>query len=625
MILVSTVVNKELYDIVNKYESWIEETFISDATEERFDRMIRAVRENNPRGYILVVITEELRGIAEQMKRAGICDAVCTYDEREIEESILYQGSPAVHRLVDNYRKQLTELRDSHSSEDTTEALEKLNELENNLRDAELEITARDNRIKELSDEKERLKESINELQAARQQSSVEAGAQQAASEERYRAKLQEYEDKLAQLTAECAKETGSMADAIRLRDDSINDLRTQLDNAHTQIEILKKGNERQAVSSDALEDLRAELNDARRELAEKTTEVYRLQSANDDLESELNASSSAIESFKDREAQSKARLDIAESRNTKLKAEMDRMRDEYKNTDAKSAELEAEVARLRVELEDTQNTETGPAEARLLSLGLENYRGKAMIIGVCGYGSSFYTANAAVSVAYTLGALTDVALIDLDPSYSSMNSLMGVKRLTYSEDMVDENGNVVMDNVKHKPKQRQLSYIKALNEKQVYTKGMCKVFENKSGSVYYGGGCLGGINTLDKDRFVQELNGLAGNTSYIVLNLGCFSMDLLPVLSEISSCGRIVSILEGRPMPIRYMAGQFSSLLNIPVREVHWILASDVPITDDVVEKLSGANIVTVGEELASSRANIMGMGIFSNTFRNFVNVLTQ
>jgi hypothetical protein len=112
---------------------------------------------------------------------------------------------------------------------------------------------------------------------------------------------------------------------------------------------------------------------------------------------------------------------------------------------------------------------------------------------------------------------------------------------------------------------------------------------------------------------------------SYTVLNLGCLSADLYPILAEISIAGKLVCVVDGAKMPVKFVSGQLGAC-QIPVQDASWILVSNTPVVDSGVDEvLAGANRVVVTEERANSRNVTLETGQFGRTFANFVATLSQ
>ena len=91
MILVSALVDRDLYDVIQKHQVWIEETFVSEYTEESFSTVVNAVRTNNPTAFILLIVPPAFEEIARTLP----VNDVCVYDGTDIkavESRIIYQG-----------------------------------------------------------------------------------------------------------------------------------------------------------------------------------------------------------------------------------------------------------------------------------------------------------------------------------------------------------------------------------------------------------------------------------------------------------------------------------------------------------------------------------------------------
>lgn len=606
MILISALVNEALYEVIQRHQTWIEDTFVSESTEESLNAVVTATRHNNPDAFILLVIPSEFEEYAKTLP----CNATCIFnggvDEvKNVESSILYQGSPAVHRLVDNYKKQLAEASSSsQNSEELAWRVAEIESLQEKLTDSKLEIEARDKHITELEDEKVRLIAEIENMQADAVHNNTELGAQRVQEENQHREEVQALNDRIQSLTEERAREVAQMTEAIRTRDATIDELNTTLANANAQVEILRKGNEANANAvqeDESKQQLQQQFLEAQRELITLRSQV-------ESLNHELAGSNVTIEALTNQQELLKTEVRAANERADASKKTLEEVQRNIGDSANEMIRLRAENAQLHQEkLEACNSVKTVASEE--LSLGLAKYTGRALIIGVFGYGSSYYTANVAASVANSLGTLTDVALIDLDPCYSSINGFYNVSRFTAKDTTTGKSA----------------PYVSALNDKAYFTAGFTKAKQNKSGSVYYGGGCLGGMKKLNADRFVEELNGLAATLSYIVLNLGCLSPDIYPVLSEISVAGKLVCAVDGAKMPVKIVAGQLTSC-SIPPQDASWVLVSDTPVVDGSVESvLSGANTVMVTESRANSRDMTLETGQFGRTFANFVSTLSQ
>lgn len=606
MILISALVNEALYEVIQRHQTWIEDTFVAESTEESLNAVVTATRHNNPDAFILLVIPSEFEEYAKTLP----CNATCIFnggvDEvKNVESSILYQGSPAVHRLVDNYKKQLAEASSSsQNSEELAWRVAEIESLQEKLTDSKLEIEARDKHITELEDEKVRLIAEIENMQADAVHNNTELGAQRVQEENQHREEVQALNDRIQSLTEERAREVAQMTEVIRTRDATIDELNTTLANANAQVEILRKGNEANANAvqeDESKQQLQQQFLEAQRELITLRSQV-------ESLNHELAGSNVTIEALTNQQELLKTEVRAANERADASKKTLEEVQRNIGDSANEMIRLRAENAQLHQEkLEACNSVKTVASEE--LSLGLAKYTGRALIIGVFGYGSSYYTANVAASVANSLGTLTDVALIDLDPCYSSINGFYNVSRFTAKDTTTGKSA----------------PYVSALNEKAYFTAGFTKAKQNKSGSVYYGGGCLGGMKKLNADRFVEELNGLAATLSYIVLNLGCLSPDIYPVLSEISVAGKLVCAVDGAKMPVKIVAGQLTSC-SIPPQDASWVLVSDTPVVDGSVESvLSGANTVMVTESRANSRDMTLETGQFGRTFANFVSTLSQ
>lgn len=603
MILVSALVDRDLYDVIQKHQVWIEETFVSEYTEESFSTVVNAVRTNNPTAFILLIVPPAFEEIARTLP----VNDICVYDGTDIkavESRIIYQGSPAVHRLVDSYKRQLSTFESqSSASEEVKGQLARLDELQSKLNDSTLEINARDTRITELEGECKRLTGEIEKMNAQKVESDMEIGATRMQEDTRHREAEAALQRKITELTEERAREIAQMSDAVQSRDETIEQLNTTLAEANAQIELLRKSSESVApVTSDE------SYQKMQRDFLEAQRELISLRGENESLRHELAGNNVTIEALQNQQQLHKSELDAANARAEASKKALEGVQRSIGDSSTELIRLRAENAQLHQDLLVAGENVNTSNVSRELTLGLAKYTGNALIIGVCGYGSSYYTANVAASIANSLGNLSDVAIIDLDPCYSSINSFYNTSRFTAT--LGD----------------KKAPYVTALNEKAQFASGLKRVKQNKSGSVLFGGGTLGGIQKLNEDRFVEELNGLSATVSYIVLNLGCISTDMYGVLGEISVAGKLVCVVDGEKMPVKFMAGQLAAC-SIPARDVSWVLVSDNPVTDTSItdDVLTGANMTSVAEVRANSRVSTLEIGQFGRTFGNFVSVLSQ
>lgn len=605
MILISALVNEVFYEVVQRHQTWIEETFVTEMNEESLSSVVSSTRNNNPDAFILLVVPSQF----EEFGKTLPCNSVCVFngsdeEARNVESSILYQGSPAVHRLVDSYKKQLENASaTSQNSEELAWRVAEIESLQAKLTDANLEIEARDKHITELEDEKTRLVAEIENMQEDNVRNNTEIGAQRVQEEAQHREEVQALNEKIKTLTEERAKEVAQMSEAIRTRDETIDSLNNTIAEANAQISLL---------NSKAMDDPITQEDESKQQLQQQYLEAQRelisLRGQVESLNNEIAGNNVTIEALKSQQALSKSEIEAANARAEASKRALEGVQRTIGDSTGEITRLRAENAQLQKELLEAGEHSTTSVSAEL-SLGLSKYTGRALIIGVFGYGSSYYTANVAASVANSLGTLTDVALIDLDPNYSSINGFYNTSRFTAKDTATGKSA----------------PYATALNEKALFTAGLTKAKQNKSGSVYYGGGALGALQKLDADRFVEELNGLAATLSYIVLNLGCLSAELYPILAEISISGRLVSVVDGAKMPVKFVAGQLSAC-SIPAKDASWVLVSDTPVVDGGVEAvLSGANTVMVTESRANSRDMTLETGQFGRTFANFVSTLSQ
>ena len=606
MILISALVDKAFYEVVQKHQTWIEETFVSENTEASLSAVVSAARNNNPDAFILLVVPSELEDFAKTLPSNDVCVYNADGDTRVIESSILYQGSPAVHRLVDSYKKQIDEAsKSAGNAEELAWRVAEIENMQEKLTDSELEVAARDKRIHELEDERTRLVAEIENIQVTNAQANTELGAQRVQDEAKHRGEVEALNNRITELTEERAREISQMTEAVRTRDNTIEELNTALANANAQVEILRKGNEATSASPLQNDEARQQLQ---QQYLEAQREVISLRGQVDALNNELAGVNVTVEALTAKQSTARAEIEAANARAEASRKALEGVQRSIGDSSGEITRLRAENAQLHQELlaaGDSSNSYT----SRELSLGLAKYTGKALIVGVCGYGSSYYVANAAASVANSLGMLTDVALIDLDPNYSSINGFYNISRFT----------------AKNTASGKSAPYVSALNDGALFAAGLVKARQNKSGSVSFGGGCLGGLQKLNPDRFIEELNGLSATMSYIVLNLGCLSADLYPILAEISIAGKLVCVVDGAKMPVKFVSGQLGAC-QIPVQDASWILVSDTPVVDSGVDEvLAGANRVVVTEERANSRNVTLETGQFGRTFANFVATLSQ
>ena len=609
MILISSIVNKPIQDLVARYQNWIEEVFVADNDVDGITEMVKAVRNNNPKAFILLLTTDtNAAGLPEIP-----CNDIFAYSvetEKDLESRILYQGSPAVHRLVDSYRTQLEESKANIQSEtDTAWQLGEINSLKERLGEKDGEIEVRDKRIDTLEDEIDRLNAEISNMTLDQKASETQMGAKQVEDDKRHAAELEALNNKIDELVGEHARETSHLKGVLDARNNTITELNEMIAAANAEITVLKKSKPAAVDTSSAgdVEALQKQYMDAQKELVTLRGKV-------DGLESEIAGNAVTIESLTTQQELYKEEVKAANAKADASKKALEDVQNSISSSSDEITRLRAENVSLEQRLVMATATQVSTSESKMreLTLGLANYTGKAVLVGVCGYGSSYFTANVAVATANTLGSASNVAIIDLDPTYSSMNTFYNKSRNTA----------VVRD---AQGEERACPYVTALNYSPQYERGLTLVRENKSGSVRYGGGCLGGIYNLDVERFVNELKGLASTMEYIILNFGCLSLDLYQVINEVALYGRLICVTDGSIMPVRYMAGQLKACKLAP-RDASWVLVSDTPIVDPKVQELmTGVTSIMIGEQRISSRTVSIENGQFQNTFMNFIMLVTQ
>ena len=223
MILISALVDKAFYEVVQKHQTWIEETFVSENTEASLSAVVSAARNNNPDAFILLVVPSELEDFAKTLPSNDVCVYNADGDTKVIESSILYQGSPAVHRLVDSYKKQIDEAsKSAGNAEELAWRVAEIENMQEKLTDSELEVAARDKRIHELEDERTRLVAEIENMQVTTAQANTELGAQRVQDEAKHRGEIEALNNRITELTEERAKEISQMTEAVRTRDNTI-------------------------------------------------------------------------------------------------------------------------------------------------------------------------------------------------------------------------------------------------------------------------------------------------------------------------------------------------------------------------------------------------------------------
>ena len=607
MILVTTITNTALLNVVKEHPTCLSDSFVAEPTESSLGEMLKAIRDSYRTEQILLIVNPELEEFA---KTLGV-EEMYVYDGDnlcDIEAALLYRGSPAVHRLVDGLKKEINRAKESASdSEALTDKIKEIEDLQNQLIQVNAELGARDKRVRELEDDTMRLNASIEDMVRTQSKDSVEQGAKRAEEDEKRFKEIAELKAKVEELTNERATEADKNSRALQSRDEIIDNLQTALETAKTELE-LARANANNNAGGGVDDEIYAKLQ---KDYVEAQQELVKLRGEVDSLTSELAGTNVTIEALQSQKALNESKVAAANARAESANKALEDVRKNIGSTSDELVRLRAENAQLQQQVDYMKEKSALDDEddsndfVRNLSLGLEKYTGKAQIIGVFGYGSSYCVANLSASIANSLGLLSDVVVIDLDPMYSSMNGLYGKTRFTAVLDVDGE--------------KKKYPYVSALNDHRLFAAGLTIVKQNKSGSVSFGGGCPNGIVKLNPDRFVEELNGLGNTSSCIVLNLGCITPDLYPVLKEVNLVGKLICTTEGAKPPVKIIASQLLAN-SINVTDVAWVLSYTTPISDMTLGGvLEGANVFAVEETQLISRMNTLEVGYYNKTFNAF------